>query len=595
MSVKKNKGKIEKADKRILLLWLAMGIVPLIVMLIINSCSLGQYDWFSNTETEPDFFLTYKMYGVIAVLCAMLCLMSFDMYKGNKSFDINGKLAAVKHVLAVAGIYSLLCLVSAAFAQDKGAAFGGGYAQHESVLALLGYIMIMIFAYCYMNNMSTFMMFYRLFVIATGVMAVIGLGQFFEMDLFNSSMGKSIITMFTDIDPDRISLKFEPGTVYMTLYNPNYVGTYVALVLPFIVAGLYVMKQLWEKIMCGIVAVMLVICLIGSDSTTGIIAIAVSALVLLAIALCGKVNNKKNVLITALAVIAVLGAVAGINHDKISQAIDKYIVSQDDFGVTSMELQEDGVEIVFRGETLKLSYNGEDGSGVRMTNEAGEELPLQYNGLVLENTRLEDGSAAFAASYGTIRYTFTNDNQENKYYFCNPYGKLTDNVVNADRVLFNNYERFASGRGYIWSRSIALLKDNLLIGCGPDNFIYEFPNNDYVSLYNNEYYSQIVTRPHNMYLQVGVQTGVVSMILFILLYVIYFIQCVRIYTKECGDKSKWLIGVTIFVGTFGYMICGLANDSTICVAPVFWGMLGIGYAINYLVFRESADLKKNSK
>lgn len=85
------------------------------------------------------------------------------------------------------------------------------------------------------------------------------------------------------------------------------------------------------------------------------------------------------------------------------------------------------------------------------------------------------------------------------------------------------------------------------------------------------------------------------MILFILLYVIYFIQCVRIYTKECGDKSKWLIGVTIFVGTFGYMICGLANDSTICVAPVFWGMLGIGYAINYLVFRESADLKKNSK
>ena len=82
-----------------------------------------------------------------------------------------------------------------------------------------------------------------------------------------------------------------------------------------------------------------------------------------------------------------------------------------------------------------------------MTNEAGEELPLQYNGLVVENTRLEDGSAAFAASYGTIRYTFTNDNQENKYYFCNPYGKLTDNVVNADRVLFNNYERFASGRG----------------------------------------------------------------------------------------------------------------------------------------------------
>ena len=39
------------------------------------------------------------------------------------------------------------------------------------------------------------------------------------------------------------------------------------------------------------------------------------------------------------------------------------------------------------------------------------------------------------------------------------------------------------------------------------------------------------------------------------------------------------------IGTFSYMVTGLANDSTVTVAPVYWGMLGLGMATNHIARR----------
>ena len=34
------------------------------------------------------------------------------------------------------------------------------------------------------------------------------------------------------------------------------------------------------------------------------------------------------------------------------------------------------------------------------------------------------------------------------------------------------------------------------------------------------------------------------------------------------------------LGIIGYLISGISNDSTITVAPLFWALLGIGFAVN---------------
>ena len=35
-----------------------------------------------------------------------------------------------------------------------------------------------------------------------------------------------------------------------------------------------------------------------------------------------------------------------------------------------------------------------------------------------------------------------------------------------------------------------------------------------------------------------------------------------------------------------YMIAGIANDSNVCTAPVFWGMLGLGLAVNRMLVKK---------
>ena len=49
------------------------------------------------------------------------------------------------------------------------------------------------------------------------------------------------------------------------------------------------------------------------------------------------------------------------------------------------------------------------------------------------------------------------------------------------------------------------------------------------------------------------------------------------------------MGVAICAGTFGYMVSGLANDSTVTYAFVFWGMMGVGIAVNHLAAKEQKN------
>ena len=132
-----------------------------------------------------------------------------------------------------------------------------------------------------------------------------------------------------------------------------------------------------------------------------------------------------------------------------------------------------------------------------------------------------------------------------------------------------------------------MLKDHILLGSGADSFIFEFPHSDYVGRANYGFYDSIMSKPHSLYLQIGVQTGVVSLIAFIVFYLMYFIDSVKLYLKHDLDTFVSQAGVAVLVGTISYMISGISNDSSITVAPVYWVMAGLGIAINVIVKREN--------
>ena len=83
-----------------------------------------------------------------------------------------------------------------------------------------------------------------------------------------------------------------------------------------------------------------------------------------------------------------------------------------------------------------------------------------------------------------------------------------------------------------------------------------------------------------MYLQIAVQTGVPSLIAFLIFFGWYIISSLRLYWKQSYESYMSKIGVGILASVIGYLILALTNDSCIAVSPIFWVLTGIGLAIN---------------
>ena len=167
-------------------------------------------------------------------------------------------------------------------------------------------------------------------------------------------------------------------------------------------------------------------------------------------------------------------------------------------------------------------------------------------------------------------------------HFLDYDGSLVPVGFTAEHWKFEGKEKLGSSRGYIWSRSIPLLKDTLLIGHGPDTYAGYFPQNDFMAKYKYLDNPKIVVdKPHNMYLQAGINTGVLSLLILLAMFIGYFIWSLRLYIKSDFKDINSIIGAAVAVGILGYLVTGLFNDSIVGVASVFWCLLGIGISCNW--------------
>jgi hypothetical protein len=270
---------------------------------------------------------------------------------------------------------------------------------------------------------------------------------------------------------------------------------------------------------------------------------------------------------------------------------------QTEYNLTDIQTKDDELVIVYNKNELHIQFvvgSNNNKIGFSFRDQNGQTVassldPAQEGVYTIQDEHFP-GFVVSAIVYSDIlgfsvmidgkEWMFTNQT-DGTYYYLNLYQKW-DKIIKAESA-FNGYDSFASSRGYLWSRTIPLLKKYIVLGSGADTFVIAFPQQDYVGLHNAGYEGQINTKPHNMYLQMGVQTGVLSLIAFLIFYGMYFISSIRLYFRGRFQSFFAQIGVGVFIGTFGYMIAGLANDSTVAVAPVFWTLMGLGIAINHKV------------
>lgn len=569
-----------------------LAIIPLITRYYQYNTHLGDFEWIGVEETKGDFFLHYKTVGLILVSIFMILAIVYMILGEERKFVWDKKLIPL-------AVYAAISFISAIVSQNSYFSFNGIYEQFEPVWVLIGYFVITYYCFFVLQNERNVQRTMRWFMVGISIMVALGLSQVFQHDFLRTELGGNLIYPGGGLD-----FKFELGRAYLTLYNPNYVGFYVTLIVPVLVALIFTTKTLWHRLGYAFLAVALILILFASQSRAGIVTIIISLVIML---LCMRKVFIKNWKITIISIAVFVVAFIGINAMNQNILLDRmksmFSTTDEVYALENIFTNDDNVTIDYKGNTLVFmveqdEYRNDifslaDGSGSAVPfslSEDGityvindERFPFTFSSVRVE------GFYGFGVTIDGKPWYFSNLMKANdKTYYALGAGmalmKLTEQEKSLD--FLENHYHFANMRGYIWARTLPLLKKYFLLGSGPDTFLLAFPNNDLVGLYNSGHVNEIITKPHCMYLQVAVQTGVPSLIALLTFFIWYLIDSLKLYWKHNYEGYLPKIGVAIFVGTIGYMILAITNDSCVATSPIFFALAGMGLGINYKLKKE---------
>lgn len=595
------------------LLMLAAAIIPLIVR--IRRVPVGEHEYgiIRASSMINDMFSYNKAVCICILALVMAAYIALGFILEEKRVKLRLKTLPSYIMYAYVG----LCLVSAVFSSYMSIAFWGISERYEGFFVLLSYGVLFIMAMSFISGEKAVKYMLGIFSLSVLLICAIGTMQTFGFDIFATTTGSKLV-LGQYYGGENLSLKFE--SAYATLYNPNCLGMYAGMMSAFMLmpALLLPVKNKF-KYMFALLFVLAAICMIGSDSVGGILGFACAGVFAVIVGIVCFFTKKlyKNKLylggaaVLVIALIAVPAVLVSTNA-KIIQKINIITSALSSAEVTNPYFYED---FTFEGDTATIVTKAGD---IKITATDGDPV-IEQNGTVREvqmsadmegekeghvNSYLIDGLAKGEMQIYSDKLVFIGyDNEGNKTNFLmrktdagliplDKFGKDIDIANPVKSVGFKGIERLGSGRGYIWSRSIPLIKNNIIIGKGPDSFALEFPQEDIIAKLNylgNPYI--IVDKPHNIYLQSTINTGLLSVIAILVLVIIYIVQTVARLVKNNDGVVLNAARLACACGVIAYMAAGSTTDSVVSVAPIFWIMLGSGYGLNFIKTAEGKNGK----
>lgn len=569
-------------------------IIPLITYGKIVELNPEESNFWLGGNTHVDFYSYYKSIAII-----LSTLFSLFAYGG---LLLNNKLPLQKekrYYLPML-IYVIMTIISTIMAHNKNIAVVGFIEMHQGVFVLLSYILITFIIINYVRHENDVRIILYSFAVITFLEGILGISQYFGFDFLKSPLGINLITPKA-LSNAIINFNFSEYSIYGTLYNTNFVGSFAALTLP-ISAMLYLYEtDKLKSLIFGVVSLLAFSLWLGSNSRAGYLGIILSTITgLIVLRNVLKLKYKKSLflLIGFMCVAIIFNIVSG--GKSINQFLKLNPYAQNDINENNKYIKFEEVYINKNEFVIKTNKNFligaiEDSSLIFFdelrnklevtTDEEGiikfEDIDYEgYNFRVMPN----NPSQIKASIYGRDWDLYITPEKEFKVISFN--NKFTEPIKAPRLKLFDGKETFATNRGYIWSRAIPILKNTILIGYGPDNFPMIFPQEDYVGRFNvgnNGMTDIIIDKPHNMYLQTAINTGVLSLLSLIVIWIIYLYESMRIFIYGNINSFTEYMGAGIFLSVTAYLVAGIFNDSVVSVAPLFWILLGTGIGINKML------------
>lgn len=576
--------------------------IIMIVRMANYTAPMKGYYWHTDATQFADFFSYYKSVAIIMTAGLALCIILYKIT--TQAFAV--KKTALYIPMAV---YSFFVLLSYIFSDYKYFALRGYLDRFEGTVVLLCYMLMLFYIINTVNTERHVKWILNSLGISSSILGILGITQFMNHDFFKTTIGKKFITP-PSYWPNIDNLKFSFTTeIYQTVYNINYVSFYLTLLIP-IAALLFVSeKNIRKKIIYGAVSALLVFNIVGSKSSSGILGLCIAFIIGLIILNKNLLKWWKSIAVVLGSIVIVLVLTFNVIAPELMDAIKNALAKEGTYSPISQRI--DYMDTDY--DKLTISCNNEPVTIVAdlKNPELGKFEIYDKNHKLLTTSRVS-GEKSYVIDDSRFKmYEFSYVESDKEYYLVVKietttwpfqitkkgifYYNRIHKLVDLDRVPsigFKNHESFGSGRGYIWSRSIPLLKDRILIGSGADTYCLVFPHNDYVGKLNAPGWTEkthiIVDKPHNMYLQAGINTGIVSLLALLALFFGYIAWCFKIYMRRDLNDFASIAGVGIFIGICGFLAAAVFNDSSVSVAPMFWGLLGTGIAINFMLDKTEA-------
>lgn len=543
----------------------------------------------ASIKGVTDYFLFGKECLTIftAILILFFILLELIKKKTVVSIFRNDNENRLTMILILTIGYMALVILSTFFSRYKYTAIFGNMNSCEGALVLCSYMVIFMACCITFSNIKSIQIFKIVIMLSAIITIILTLVEFFYLPI-------SQILFPNNWSTDYINM------VSLTFYNSSYFGGFCILIFPLVCNYFLTENNCKDIIIWGILSVLMIFCTISSKSTSAFYCLIFEIIIsifLLFIRKSSKKIIKVVVILIGILFVLLLNLFSGNKLLNVftSNVVNKTSAIKSSSAYVVNDIHIDDNILTIQGKQTKFIIEISS-----LNNESTNEPTVKfYDGShQLLDPTITDNKIYFQGDYKSISVSFGSNTLTLDLGYKEPinfyikdykfYCMLSDQTIvtniKGNGLGLDKYYSIATGRGFIWINSLPILKKTFFIGYGPGTFEFRFKQYDFVGLLNSQGTTNlIVDKPHNFYLQIATQTGIISMLLITIIFIIIIYNSIKYYNKNKNEyayrsKINVLIGLTL--GNFSYMIFLLANDSSLTVSPVFWVLLGINACIS---------------
>lgn len=183
------------------------------------------------------------------------------------------------------------------------------------------------------------------------------------------------------------------------------------------------------------------------------------------------------------------------------------------------------------------------------------------------------------ASYIII---FTTVNVSDSSFYFNRMASVGEDI-NSVLTDMDDSHRAGSGRWGIWKRSLEVARDNPLLGTGPSTFSLVYFTTE------EQRAASSLDNSHNDYIEIAMSMGLPALLVYLAFFVVVLKKSLAAVHHLHGREKILMTGLIIVL--VSYLVKVMFNISVVTIAPIFWLLVGLTYAMAAISIESKKDTK----